>query len=194
MAERRQIDWEAIEREYRAGQLSVSEIGRQQGVSHTAINKKAKAQGWTRNLTEKVRQEVSARLVSDGVSADNVRQTVELAAARGVEVVRSHRQDISSARSLVRLLMGQLVEAATSRDQIEDAIHAETSDDDNAQRRNQMLRAVSLSSHAGVAKDLSAALKNLIPLERQAFNLDADEEPDDDKPRVTIYIPSNGRD
>ncbi|MFP5513410.1 MAG: hypothetical protein ACLGJC_10050 [Alphaproteobacteria bacterium] len=194
MAERKQIDWEAIEREYRAGQLSVSEIGRQQGVSHTAINKKAKAQGWTRNLTEKVRQEVSARLVSDGVSADNVRQTVELAAARGVEVVRSHRQDISSARSLVRLLMGQLVEAATSRDQIEDAIHAETSDDDNAQRRNQMLRAVSLSSHAGVAKDLSAALKNLIPLERQAFNLDADEEPDDDKPRVTIYIPSNGRD
>ena len=122
MAERRQIDWEAIEREYRAGQLSVSEIGRQQGLSHTAINKKAKAQGWTRNLTEKVRQEVSARLVSDGVSADNVRQTVELAAARGVEVVRSHRQDISSARSLVRLLMGQLVEAATSRDQTEDAM------------------------------------------------------------------------
>ena len=39
------IDWEKIEREYRAGQLSVVEIGRQHGISHTAINKRAKRDG-----------------------------------------------------------------------------------------------------------------------------------------------------
>jgi DNA-binding Lrp family transcriptional regulator len=42
MTERMSVDWEAIEREYRAGQLSVREIARQQGLSHTAINKRAK--------------------------------------------------------------------------------------------------------------------------------------------------------
>ncbi|MNG38877.1 hypothetical protein D3C84_1267350 [compost metagenome] len=35
-----------------------------------------------------------------------------------------------------------------------------------------MLKAVSLPLHAGVIRDLSTALKNLIPLERQAYNLD----------------------
>ena len=39
------LDREAIEREFRAGQLSVSEIGRIYGVTHTAILKKAKKLG-----------------------------------------------------------------------------------------------------------------------------------------------------
>ena len=39
-------DWEAIEREYRAGQLSVREIARQHDVSAPAIVKRAKRLGW----------------------------------------------------------------------------------------------------------------------------------------------------
>lgn len=34
-----------------------------------------------------------------------------------------------------------------------------------------MLKAISLPSHAGVLRDLSTALKNLVPLERQAYNI-----------------------
>lgn len=166
------IDWERIEAEYRAGQLSVSEIGRQHGVSHTAINKKAKAQGWTRNLAEKVREEVSARLVSDGVSAANARETIDLAAARGVEVVRQHRNDLRTGRTIVADLMAELLTVNGSGDEIEAAIEEETKDDKTGQRRALMLKAVSLPSRAGVIKDLSAAMKNLIPLERQAFSLD----------------------
>jgi nucleotidyltransferase/DNA polymerase involved in DNA repair len=63
--ERKSVDWEAIEREYRAGQLTVVEIGRQHGLSRTAINKRAKRDGWTRNLADRVRKEVSARLISE---------------------------------------------------------------------------------------------------------------------------------
>jgi hypothetical protein len=36
-----------------------------------------------------------------------------------------------------------------------------------------MLKAVSLPAHIVALKDLSTVLKNLIPLERQAFNVDA---------------------
>jgi hypothetical protein len=95
-APRRLIDWEAIEREYRAGQVTVVEIGRQHGLSHTAINKRAKRDGWTRNLADRVRKKVSAR------SAQVSPPPIELAAiepevARGVEVVREpqgqHRQN-----------------------------------------------------------------------------------------------------
>lgn len=167
-------DWEAIEREYRAGQLSVSEIGRQFSVSHTAINKRAKKDGWTRNLAAKVREEVSARLVSDQVSGANARAIVEQAAIRGVEIVRSHRQDISTARNIAGVLFSQLGEFAETRAELEEAIDAETAKDENADRRNRMMKAVSLPAHAVVLKDLSTTLKTLVSLERQAFNLDDD--------------------
>lgn len=39
-------DWESVEREYRAGVLSVREIGKAAGVSHVAVLKKAKREGW----------------------------------------------------------------------------------------------------------------------------------------------------
>lgn len=165
-------DWEAIEREYRAGQLSVSEIGRQHGVSHTAINKRAKKEGWTRDLTAKVRQEVSARLVSPEVSATNAREAIELAATRGVTLVRQHQQSLGRAHRIAEKLMAELERGTDDTDAIEEAIVEATADDQNSNRRNAMLKAVSLPSRAGTLRELSQALKNLIPLERQAFNLD----------------------
>jgi hypothetical protein len=87
-APRKSIDWESIEREYRAGRLTVAEIGRQHGLSHTAINKRAKRDGWTRNLADAVRMEVSSETEC---------AAIEPAAAGGVEVQRErqgqHRQN-----------------------------------------------------------------------------------------------------
>ena len=57
------IDWEAVERDYRAGILSVREIGAKCGCTHTAINKRAKAEGWERERA--ARQQEPVRLVSD---------------------------------------------------------------------------------------------------------------------------------
>lgn len=176
-------DWEAIEREYRAGQLSVSEIGRQHGVSHTAINKRAKKEGWTRNLAARVREEVSSRLVSDGVSSANARETVEAAAVRVVELVRSHRSDIGRARDVARRMIDELDMATAHRDEIAEEIEALCSADDgdseaaNARaekRRAAMHRAVGLPSRAASMQSLAGALKTIVQLERQAFNVDAD--------------------
>ena len=168
-------DWEAIEREYRAAQLSVREIARQFGVSHVAIGKKAKEKGWVQDLAEKVRKEVTSRLVTIGVttSGAGTRKTVEEAAERVVRVVREHREDISEARKLTKALVAELRVASENREGIESEIALETASDANGKRRAMMLRAVSLPSRAGVITSLSAAMKNLISMERQAFNLDA---------------------
>jgi len=185
MVKRTQIDWEGIEREFRAGQLSVAEIGRQYSISHTAINKKAKKEGWKRDLANKVRERIKEKLVADvvsKVSAPNASatetETIEAAAERGADVVRLHRKDIHHGRRMAGLLMGQLEEFAGKRSDIEDTICAETADDSNNKRRNQMLKAVSLPAHAGTLRDLATAMKNFIALERQAFNLDVDEPPE----------------
>ena len=57
------IDWEAVERDYRAGILSVREIGAKCGCTHTAINKRAKRDGWERERA--ACQQEPVRLVSD---------------------------------------------------------------------------------------------------------------------------------
>ena len=181
------VDWEAVEREFRAGQLSTREIGRQHGVSHVAINKRAKADGWTRNLAQRVREEVTNRLVTSEVtSGDPVteRQAIGLAAQRGVVIVREHRTTIGKARSIVELLMDELEGATIGIDEIEEAIAEETASDLNGQRRARMLKAVNLSTRAGVITNLAAALKTLVGLERQVFSLD--DSPASDGDRRTI--------
>lgn len=172
MSDRKIIDWEAIEREYRAGQLSASEIGRQYGVSRQAILKRAKKEEWPQNLSARVKEAVAARVVADGVAGKSARETVELAAERGVQIVREHRSSIGRGQKLFNALLDELEEASEHRDEIEEGIEAETRADANGKRRAMMLRAVALPSRAGIIVNLAGALKTFVGLERQAFNLD----------------------
>lgn len=181
-------DWEAIELAYRAGALSVREIAKQHGVTHGAVQKRAKRDGWTRDLSAKVRKAVATQLVATPVatvSPATERQAVEAAAATVVQLVREHRRDIQGQRSLAELLKAQLEEAIGNRELIEMAIEEETEVAPDApgyvkaqadQKRKAMLKAVSLPGHVTTLKDLSTVLKNLIPLERQAFNVDGERE------------------
>jgi hypothetical protein len=167
-------DWELIERDYRAGLLSLREIGKVHGVSDTAIRKKAKAAGWERDLTEKVNEKVRTELVRSQVRTANPqteREIIEAAAATVVQVVRGHRKHITRQIELVDLLTEQLVDAAGDRENIEKAILAETITDENSKRYAAMMKAVSLPTHAGTIVSLTNALKTLIGLERQAFNV-----------------------
>lgn len=174
MAIRPQHDWEAIEREYRAAQLSVREIARQFSISHVAIIKRAKQDGWTQNLAARVKEAVTTKLVTSLVTITTAAATVEAVSDRVIQVAREHRSDIKTARDLVTVLMKELAEANDHLGEIEDAIVDETATDINGTRRSAMLRAVALPSRSTIIKNLSGALKDLIALERQAFGLDID--------------------
>jgi len=176
-------DWEMIESQYRAGILSLRAIGDQHGISQTAVHKKAKAEGWQRNLSDKVRTAAKEKLVrEDGLhetglhgglrSSTNDKETIEVAAQALVAVAREHRATIRSGRSIICSLLTELQEVADNREEIEAAIEEETAGDRDSKRRNMMMKAVALPSRAGVMLNLSAALKNVIGLERQAFNMD----------------------
>src|SRR5690348_9392885 len=90
------VDWEAIQREYRAGQLSLREIGRRLGVTDTAIRKHAASEGWTRDLTDRVRREVRNEAVRSAVRAELSREPVsdeeivETHAKRGARAIEGH--------------------------------------------------------------------------------------------------------
>lgn len=188
-------DWEAVERDYRAGLLSLREIAGPAGITEGAIRKRAKVNGWERNLTAKVNEKVRNDLVRAEVRAahreSTEREIIDQAAATVVQVVRSHRTRISKHTELVELLSEQLVSAAGKREDIEDVIFDETALDKDGKRRSAMMRAVSLPTHASTAVNLANALKTLIGLERQAFSIkDESEAPID--PLATLLSRVNG--
>lgn len=158
---RKATDWEAIEREYRAGQLSVREIARQFGVSDGAIRKRAKAEGWERVLVERVREAVKEKLVRADSAQDGTqdqrartdRELVEGAALRGLEVVTSHRRDLQQLHGLKRVLADRLSVVLTGGDPDGPCLGARETPGD-------------------LLEKLSRVSARLIPLERQAFNLD----------------------
>lgn len=78
MAQDADIDWVAVEREYRLGQLFLTEIAESFGISENALRRRAAREGWTR-----------------GEIRDDERG---LAARRGLEVAREHRRLLAGLR------------------------------------------------------------------------------------------------
>ena len=178
---RKIIDWEAIEREYRLGQKSVRTIASEFNVTHVSILRHAKKCEWIQDKSEEIKQKTKAALLkvpleSTSESTTPTHEDINKAVQTNVEVIRGHRKDIQKSIQIVNLLSTQLNEAAQDREELEGVAIEETEGVDgektNYKRRNQLMKAVSLPTHSGILKDLSVALKNLIPLERQAFNID----------------------
>lgn len=180
----KQTDWEALGVEYRAGAVSVRELARKYDVSEGAIRKKAKANQWERDLTEKVQERVRSKLVRSEVRTANARteaEIIEAAAETAVQVVQIHRRDVRNGRTICARLFAELQDTSENREIIAECIESETQDDTSPTRRNQMMKAISLPTRARAMLDLSAAMKNLVAVERQAFSLDDKQDKQDGK-------------
>lgn len=106
MASRSDIDWDAVERDYRTAKFTLRELAAKHGVSHQAIAKRAKAKEWTQDLADAIRVATNARLTQelfDAAVANGRRlvdSTVAIAAEANVQVIQGHRKrlaDLSSA-------------------------------------------------------------------------------------------------
>lgn len=173
-------DWQRIELDFRAGTLSTREIASQHGISHTAINKRAKSFGWERDLSAQIQAKaealVSRRMVSAEVStaaAATERQIIEANAERIAQVRGEHRSDINRMRTLVLQLLAEC-EAESGAPglfaQLGEMMRAP--DDAGADRLNDAYRKViSLPTRIKGVKELADTLKVLVALEREAYGL-----------------------
>ena len=62
MAERKQVDWEGVERDYSAGLLSLRELADKHGTKESSIRYKANQKDWTRDLSKKIEQKTNEKL------------------------------------------------------------------------------------------------------------------------------------
>lgn len=174
-------DWEAIESAYRAGLMSIREIASQHGITHGAINKRAKRDGWERDLKAKIKAKadalVSKREVSKQVStetATNERILIEANAEVIANVRMEHRGDIRRARNIASSLFGELEAQCADVGALEQLGELMLSPDDKGQDKlNEIYhKIISMPGRVKSMKDLSDTLKTLIGLERQAYDID----------------------
>ena len=154
MAERKQVDWESVERDYSAGLLSLREIGDKHNVSHQVIARKAKTEDWSRDLGAKIAAAVEKKL-GDKQLGDSLGDK-----KRGTEkeVVEANAQVIVEIKVRHRLVIKKLNGLLDSQmDEIE-ALNKEKSVEN-------------LPMRVDVTKKIADTVKTMIDKERQAFGI-----------------------
>lgn len=175
-------DWERIESDYRAGVLSLREIAEGSGVSHVTIAKRAKREGWERDIAAKAQAKADALVnraeVNNRVNSEkpvNEKLLIEATAQVIADVRLQHRGDIAKARRLSMTLLAELESQTGSLELLEQLGELLRSEDDRGQDRLNDLyhKIIATPSRIDGVKKLSDALKNLIGLEREAYGLNA---------------------
>ena len=171
-------DWHAVERDYRAGLLSLREIGKLHGVSHVRIQAVAAEQGWQRDLTAKIQakaDELVQRREATALTVQDERGVIDANAQVIANVRTAHRQDINRARGLANALMAEL-EAQTFdavlMGQLGELMRSPG--EDGADRLNDIYKKViSTPGRVDTAKKLIETMKSVVSMEREAYGIDA---------------------
>jgi hypothetical protein len=173
------IDWESVEAEYRLNQISILEIGRRYGCSDALIRRRAKKEGWSRDLSDETRRKMAMRLIEakahEQFAADNPgaavpdnlgeRQLTDLAATRDVHLIREHRADLRRLRSNWEKTM-------TVLERVLAVIHDRESEEVDGRDLLILGTGRRQDTPGGLLEICTRIQERIIPLERQALGLD----------------------
>ncbi len=183
------IEWDKVELHYRAGIRPLRDIGKEFGVSDAGIIKRAKRDGWTRDLTARIRQKaedkVSAAAVRKLVSAEqkvSEEQIVDANADQQFQVRIEHRDDIRRTRSLFRSLLSEIEGLTTHGDLVEQLMELlvdekgdkpSKSEEERVRKMRETLdKILSMAGRVDSAKKLTDMLEKLVAMERVAYGID----------------------
>lgn len=176
----KKIDWGKIEQEYRLGEKTNLAIARDHNVSEGAIRKRAKKEGWVRDLSVRIKiksdQLVRAAEVREEVRkgrTENDRLIIEANAKAISEIRLSHRSDISRARAHSMRLLEELEILTEKKEILKNLGEIMREEDERGRDKKNDLynHVISLNSRILNTKQLSEAMRHLIGLEREAFNI-----------------------
>jgi hypothetical protein len=184
-SDKRAPDWSSIEREYRAGIRTLRAIAEEHGITHGAINKRAKAEGWPRDLTAKIKaaaqDKVSKALVSKSVSKDDLvteRQVVEANAEVVAQADLLNRKDVLLAMTVSRSQLEEVAELGEPdfRARLEWLGEVmDTSTEKRQDKANELYRyIIGLAGRVKLSKEIAAAHGVYIPMQRKILKLDVE--------------------
>lgn len=174
------VDWERVEAEYRAGVKSLREIAKEHGITDGAVRCRAKRDDWSRDLSAKVAAKADQLLRTSELRSElrtekavSEREVINANAQAIVNVKNSHRADITRQRRLVNSLMTEM-EAVTDNPELFATLGElmESPDERGVDKlKDAYKRVISLSQRITGIKTLAEALRILIALEREAYDI-----------------------
>lgn len=192
----KKIDWERIEVDYRAGIKTLRDIADEHAISHGAINKRAKRDGWVRDLTAKI-QAKAAELVSKSMVSKEVSKTTrilesEIVTANAVNnatIDISHRVGSTFSREVVDSLMQELKDQIADRAEYANLGEMLRNPDayGNDKLNDIYMKTISFNGRVDSVKKLTDAQKVIIELERRVYKIDTDPFADADK-RARVVV------
>lgn len=175
------VDWEAVEREYRAGVRSLKDIGAEFSVSAPGIVQRAKKLGWERDLSAKIKQsaenKVNAAQVNAAVNATKLiseRQIVEANASILADKVLNQREDVKRSRATVQRLWALVDAELDHPEELKSLGELMACPDENGNDKLNDLyhAAIGLPQQIKNVKLLADAIKIMIELERKVLKID----------------------
>ena len=182
MAERKQVDWGSVERDYSAGLLSLREIGDKHGVTEGAIRKRAKKEEWIRDLTAKIAKKsddlVRKEMVRSEVRSEKIiseKEIIEVNAQAIVNIKLAHRGDIRKSKNIVNALFDELELTTDNRELFEQLGELLRQESESGQDKLNDIykKCISMPQRIDGVKKLTDALKTMIGLEREAYDITA---------------------
>lgn len=195
MARRSDIDWEAVEADFRAGILSGRKVAEKHGVAYSALRTKAKKAGWTQDLSKMVEHATKAAMIEKAQSdarasskgagigaekAQTVISGVQAAVNQRVEVLTRHQAAARAGADLAAGLIDELVQVSKEKVNLEalaDAlVKASGGEIDMVAAASEIRKLTSVGSRAATLKTAVEALGKAIDKEREAHGIKPEEE------------------
>lgn len=185
MAKSKKIDWEQIERDYRADVLSIAQIARESGAPSSTIRARAKRNGWVRDLSTRIKMRADEFVNQDAIKDAIVgiktseEMTVDENARLTAGVRLAHRKDISRARLATVTLLEDLeaMIGQDGRESLAELLKALVDEGLIEERDSTAIaaykKATGLSQQIANMQKLADTMTKFVALERQAWNLDS---------------------
>lgn len=184
-----QYDWVLGKDLYEAGIMSLNQIARKLGCSDSAVSAQATRNCWIRDPHARARvvAEREERLLKE--ERNRREELIIISAAMQSRLIAGHRKDIASARAVVSGLLLEVSKITTDQELFDNLGEFMSSPDDRGvdKLNKAYKRVISLPERAACLNTLATALKTLIMLERQAYNIEGRLE-DPEVPKATEEV------
>lgn len=187
------VDWLIVEKDYRAGIKNLRQIGAENNITEGAIRKRAKRDGWTRDLAARIqakaedlvrKEEVRKASTQTSLDVPTERQVVEANANAVAHVDLTNRKDVLRGMDVSRQHIDELaaLNDPTFRERLEwlGQVMDESGKDEETGRDvkdkvNELYRyIIDMPGRVKMAKEVAAAVGVYVPMMRKIYKLDAE--------------------
>ena len=187
---RKKVDWAAVERDYRTGKFTDTELATKHSIARESIVRRRRDDqeqdpaAWAQDLGPQVRAATNALLMQETVAQKiteghtQVTGVILAAAELNKQVIAGHRRDMEATRRVAHALLSELSAAALAAEEQEllASILAGTGAEpaDEARAHAIVSKALSINSRISSVKALAETFTKLQDAEHKSYRLDDD--------------------